>query len=118
MRQTGIVARFLAPQSPRVLVCVVEHLGDTRGNDWYTKLVCLLADMSAAAGSTTQGVIPTTTPVPQPATSTLLDPSDPALYNVPDTSTPPTNQSYLVSGDQLTPEQQKELADMGVTGTK
>jgi hypothetical protein len=33
------------------VVVVVEHIGDTRGNDWYTKLVCLMADMSASAGA-------------------------------------------------------------------
>ncbi len=30
---------------------VVSHSGDSRGNDWYTKMTCLAIDASAAAGS-------------------------------------------------------------------
>jgi hypothetical protein len=32
-------------------VMVAEHVGDTRGNDWYTELTCLAADISAPASS-------------------------------------------------------------------
>jgi hypothetical protein len=32
-------------------VIVVTHLGDSRGNEWYTKMVCLALDASAAPGS-------------------------------------------------------------------
>lgn len=32
-------------------VLVVTHLGDSRGNDWYTKMICLAIDSSAAPGS-------------------------------------------------------------------
>lgn len=32
-------------------VLVVTHLGDSRGNDWYTKMICLAIDASAAPGS-------------------------------------------------------------------
>jgi hypothetical protein len=31
-------------------VLVAEHTGDTRGNDWYTNLVGLAVDQSAAGG--------------------------------------------------------------------
>lgn len=37
-------------------VLVKEHIGDTRGNEWYTNLVCLALDGSAPAGSQVQGV--------------------------------------------------------------
>jgi hypothetical protein len=32
-------------------VLVAEHEGDSRGNDWYTKMICLDLDASAAAAS-------------------------------------------------------------------
>jgi hypothetical protein len=32
-------------------VIVVSHLGDSRGNSWYTKMTCLALDASAAPGS-------------------------------------------------------------------
>jgi len=32
-------------------VLVVTHLGDSRGNEWYTRMVCLAIDASAAPGS-------------------------------------------------------------------
>jgi hypothetical protein len=32
-------------------VLVVSHLGDSRGNEWYTKMTCLALDASAAPGS-------------------------------------------------------------------
>ena len=32
-------------------VLVVAHSGDTRGNEWYTKMTCLALDASAAPGS-------------------------------------------------------------------
>lgn len=35
-------------------VLVVEHRGDTRGNEWYTDLVCLAVDPSAAPGQSVQ----------------------------------------------------------------
>lgn len=31
-------------------VCVVEHMGDTRGNEWYSSLLCLALDPSAPSG--------------------------------------------------------------------
>ena len=32
-------------------VLVVSHIGDSRGNEWYTKMICLAIDASAAPGS-------------------------------------------------------------------
>lgn len=32
-------------------VLVAEHVGDTRGNDWYTELTCLAADISSPVSS-------------------------------------------------------------------
>jgi hypothetical protein len=36
-------------------VIVIEHEGDTRGQEWYTKLVCLKIDPSAAPTASVQG---------------------------------------------------------------
>jgi hypothetical protein len=35
-------------------VIVAEHVGDTRGNDWYTELNCLAADISSPAATSVQ----------------------------------------------------------------
>jgi hypothetical protein len=35
-------------------VLVAEHVGDTRGNDWYTELTCLAADISSPVSSSVQ----------------------------------------------------------------
>jgi hypothetical protein len=51
---------------------------------------------------------------PTPALFGFQSPGDYATFNsnhTPD-GTPPTNESYLISGDQLTPEQQQALKDM------
>ena len=32
-------------------VLVVTHIGDVRGNPWYTKMTCLALDASAVPGS-------------------------------------------------------------------
>jgi hypothetical protein len=45
-------------------VLVIEHVGDTRGNPWYTQLTCLAADLSAPAGQQ----VPISNPV-APSTS-------------------------------------------------
>jgi hypothetical protein len=35
-------------------VLVAEHVGDTRGNDWYTELTCLAADISSPVATSVQ----------------------------------------------------------------
>jgi hypothetical protein len=35
-------------------VLVAEHVGDTRGNDWYTELTCLAADLSSPVATSVQ----------------------------------------------------------------
>lgn len=35
-------------------VLVAEHVGDTRGNDWYSELTCLAADISSPVASSVQ----------------------------------------------------------------
>ena len=32
-------------------VLVVSHIGDSRGTEWHTKMICLALDASAAPGS-------------------------------------------------------------------
>lgn len=38
-------------------VMIVSHEGDTRGNDWYTDVVCLAADVTAFRGFVRQGAV-------------------------------------------------------------
>jgi hypothetical protein len=47
---TGQIAREITPRKDWdgfYVVYVAEHYGDTRGNEWYTDLICLGADPSA-----------------------------------------------------------------------
>jgi hypothetical protein len=63
-------------------VLLVEHVGDSRGGDWYTSLTCLQADMSAQGAAQGQGgVADQQTPVPPPAGENLptSDPPDPPV---------------------------------------
>jgi hypothetical protein len=59
-------------------VLVVEHEGDSRGNPWYTNMVCLAVDGTAAANQATSDQ---TIPVPQ---NLPVEQSDPPIPIPPD----------------------------------
>lgn len=66
---SGTFATFPLPNNPVYLapvsadgsygVLVVEHRGDTRGNDWYTELVCWMVDPATGTLATPSGSFPT-----------------------------------------------------------
>jgi hypothetical protein len=45
-------------------IIVLEHEGDTRGNPWYSNIVCLAVDMSANANQATSDTIPVPNNIP------------------------------------------------------
>jgi hypothetical protein len=60
----------------------VQHVGDSRGGEWYTTLTCVQADLSAHGAAEGQaGVGDQQTPVPPPAGANLptSDPPDPPV---------------------------------------
>lgn len=70
---------FFAPTSTdgTYIVFVVEHHGDTRGNDWYTDLVLWAVDSKSGQTLTQDGLVPTDVKIAQDVASGVIANSPP-----------------------------------------